>query len=426
MNIHVCGINYKAAPVDVRERLSFGPEEQKPVLARIKELQDVSECVLLSTCNRTEVYVYSESDCFNSSVIENRICEIKGLNPYDFKKYFYFYSGLNAVRHLFKVASGLDSMVLGEDQILGQVKAAQDTAHEAGTSQVILNTLFREAVTAAKKVKTSTGLSKKPVSISTLAVKLVSDAFEGKLQDKTALIIGAGKIGSITLKNLISAGVGRIYVTNRSHGRASELLNHYPNLGLIDYQNRYSLMNEADIIISSTSSPHYTITRDMLEKTITDEKKRIFVDLAVPRDIDEDIRNIKGVMYYNIDHLRETARENADGKLLEAIKAEQILDEFIIEFEKWYGFRNVLPLVKEIQRYTGNFAHEKIMNTISRLKTASDEDKEIIKNSMTNIVNSILNKFVYSVRENGTREDIETYFRCLGKAMDCEQQAYDN
>jgi len=422
MNIHVCGVNYKAAPVDVREKLSFSPDEQVPALVWIKELDGVKECVLLSTCNRTEVYVYSESECFNSSVLENRICEIKGLNPYNFKKYFYFYSGLKAVRHLFKVASGLDSMVLGEDQILGQVKLAQDTAHEAGTSMVILNTLFREAITAAKKVKTCTNLSKKPVSIGTLGVKLVQDVFGGKLDDRTALIIGAGKIGTITLKNLISAGIGKVYITNRSHGRSHDLLSRYPALNLVDYHSRYSVMDEADIIISSTSSPHYTITRDVLEKSVSGGKMRIFLDLAVPRDIDEDIKNIEGVVYYNIDHLKETARENADEKLMEAIKAGQVIDEFVIEFEKWYSFRNVLPLVKEIQRYTGDFVQEKINDAISRLKTASDEDKETIKNSMTSIVNSILNKFVYSIRENGTREDIEAYFRCLGKVMDCERQ----
>jgi glutamyl-tRNA reductase len=426
MNIHVCGINYKAAPVDVREKLSFTESEQVPALEAVNQIKDVNECILVSTCNRTELYVYSESESFNSSVLENKICQIKGLDAYDFKKYFYFYSGLNAVRHLFKVASGLDSMVLGEDQILGQVKHAHDIAREAGTSHVILNTLFRDAVTAAKKVKTLTGISKKSVSVSTLGVKLVQDVFGSRLEDKNALIIGTGKIGTITLKNLISAGIGQIVVTNRSHGRAAGLLKDYPELDFVDYQERYSIMDKADIVVSSTSSPHYTVTRDILEKVIIQDKKRIFIDLAVPRDIDEDIQSINGVMYYNIDNLRETARENADEKLLEAIKAGQIIDEYIIDFEKWYGFRNVLPLVKEIQRHTGDFAHEKIMNTISRLKTVSDEEKELIKNSMNSIVKTLLNKFVYDVRENGSKEDIEVYFRCLGKLVDCEHQTVNN
>jgi len=426
MNIHVCGINYRAAPIDVREKLSFTKDEHIPVLQSIAQLKDVSECILVSTCNRTELYVYSESESFNSSVLEDKMCELKALNPYDFKKYFYFYSGLNAVRHLFKVASGLDSMVFGEDQILGQVKNAHDLAHEAGTSHVILNTLFRNAVTAAKKVKTLTNLSKKPVSVSTLGVKLVQEVLGSKLDDKTVLIIGTGEIGTITLKNLISAGIGKIFLANRSHGRAAGLLKEYPELCFVDYQERYSVMDQADIVISSTSSPHYTVTRDLLEKAIKQEKRRIFIDLAVPRDIDEDIQNIKGVMYYNIDHLKETSRENADGRLLEAIKAGKIIDEYIIDFEKWYGFRNVLPLVKEIQRHTGNFAHEKIMNTISKLKTVSDDEKELIINAMNSIVKSILNKFVYDIRENGTKEDIEVYFRCLGKLMDYEHQAADN
>jgi glutamyl-tRNA reductase len=423
MNIHVCGINYKVAPVEVREKLSFTPGEQVPALKSVKQLKCVSECILISTCNRTEVYVYSESEFYNSSILERKICQIKGLDPYDFKKYFYFYSGLNAVRHLFRVASGLDSMVLGEDQILGQVKSAHDIAHEAGTSHVILNTLFRDAVTAAKKVKTLTRLSKKSVSVSTLGVKLVQKVFGSSLKDKTALLIGTGKIGMITLKNLISAGVGQIIVATRSHGRTAGLLKDYPELDFVDYQERYSVMDKADIVISSTSSPHYTITADLLEQVIIQDKKRVFIDLAVPRDIDEDIQRLKGVIYNNIDHLKETARENADEKLLEAIKAGQIIDQYILEFEKWYEFRNALPLVKEIQRYTEDFAHERIMNTISRLKTVGDEEKELIKNSMYSIVKNILNKFMFEVRESGTKEDIEIYFRCLERLMEREQLA---
>ncbi|MCX7923582.1 MAG: glutamyl-tRNA reductase [Clostridia bacterium] len=417
MNIYISGINYRTTPLELREKLSFNMDEQKRALADIHKLPAVSECVILSTCNRTEVYIYCDSENFDNSNVEKLLCDIKGLSTYEFKKYFYAYSGVNAVKHLFKVASGLDSMVLGEDQILGQVKEAHDISLSAGTSSVVLNTLFREAVTAAKKVKTYTDLSRNSISVGSLAVKLLSDIFENKLEDKCALIIGLGKIGSIILKNLTSKGIAKIYVTNRSHGKVKDLSKIYPSVHFVDYNDRYSVVNECDIVISSTTSPHYTITRDMLEKSLTDIKQRVFIDLAVPRDIDIEIKELVGIKYFNIDHLTAAADENIDRRLLEATKAEQIIDDFVLEFEKWYGFRKILPVVKEVQKYTEEIVNDKINQTIAKLKYASDEDKDTVRASMANLVNGILNKFVYSVREYGSKEDIEAYFRCLSEVI---------
>ncbi|MFZ5989665.1 MAG: glutamyl-tRNA reductase, partial [Bacillota bacterium] len=281
MNIFVSGINHKTTPLDIREKLSFTTGEQKELLKEIKTISGVSECVILSTCNRTEVYIHSESSGFEGEKIESLLCNVKGFDLYEFKKYFYFYTSSRAVSHAFKVASGLDSQVLGEDQILTQVKDAHSLALECGTSSVVLNTLFREIVTCAKRIKTYTSLSRNSISVGSLAVGLVSDFFAGKLDKKCALVIGTGKIGAISLKYLISAGVGKIYITNRTHGRADSLSRIHGAVTVIDYNSRYSVMNECDIIISSTSSPHYTITRDVLEHSIHEFKERVIVDLAV-------------------------------------------------------------------------------------------------------------------------------------------------
>jgi glutamyl-tRNA reductase len=413
MKITISGINYKKTPLEMREKLSFDPEEQKMTLAQIRSLPLVKECVMLSTCNRTEVYVYSVEDDFDSMAVEKILCDVKRENLYELKKYFYAYGGVNAVRHLFEVASGLDSMVLGEDQILGQVKSAHHTSLEAGTGSTVLNTLFRDAITAAKQIKTSTELSKNSVSIGSLAVKCVLKLCSGKLENQCALVIGAGKIGSIVFKDLCSKGIGKIYITNRSHSKLEELAEPYHEAHLIEYEQRYSVMDECDIVISSTASPHYTITRDMLEKAVVKQKQRIFIDLAVPRDIDESVNEVEGLKYYNMDHLKSLLDENLDRRMLEAVKAGEMIDGYVVAYEKWYEFRKALPVVKDIQRYADALSREKAEAAIGKLKCASEEDKETVRISITNTVNEMMNRFVYSIRENGSKEDIKTYFKYL-------------
>lgn len=417
MNIHVSGINYKTTPLEIREKLNFSGEGRKQALEKLRALPGVSECVLISTCNRTEVYVYSENGDFTGESVEALLCGMKGMALYGLKKYFYAYSGVKAVRHLFKVSCGLDSQVLGEDQILGQVKEACELSLEAGTSAAVLNTLFREAVTAAKKVKTLTGLSKNPVSAGSLAVRLAAESFGMQLENRRALVIGTGKMGAIALKNLHSRGIGKIYVTSRTHGKAREVSMDLKNVQVVEYNDRYSVMDACDIIISSTASPHYTITRDMLEKALLEPKKRVFIDLAVPRDIDSGIKELEGVVYFNIDQLQSVADENIDKRLVEVPRAEEIIHGFVAEYEKWYDFREVLPVVREIQRFAGDMLDEKVSDTISRLKCASEEDKELVRVSIAGIVGELMNKFVYSVRECGRKEDVEAYFRCLSDVM---------
>jgi len=312
-------------------------------------------------------------------------------------------------------------MVLGEDQILGQVKTALDLAIEAGASGSMLNGLFREAVTAAKKVKTYTGLSKNSLSVASLAVKLLSDYFGGSLEDRTVLIIGAGKIGRIALKNLLSKGIGKVYVCNRTHGKAGEIAEGLPDVEAVNYDDRYKKINQCDIVISSTTSPHYTITRDMLEKSLTDMRLRAFVDLAVPRDIDVSIKEMPYTSYFNMDDLQLTVERNIDIRMLEVSRADEIIDQSIFEFQKWYEFREVLPIVKEIQRYTGELLDEKIRQTVAKLKTVSSEDVEIVKTSITSTVKAIMNTFVFNVRNCASKEEMEVYFKCLNNIIKNEQ-----
>lgn len=417
MNILVVGLNYKQTPLEIREKLSFNIDEQKNALSELIKLDTVNECIILSTCNRTEIYVYSTNPHFDSSIIEKRICELKGLELYDLKKFFYIYTSVKAVQHIFKVASGLDSMILGEDQILKQVKDAYDLSLAANTSGSVLNTLFRDGITVAKKVKTFTELSKNSVSVGTHAVKFLENIFAEGLHEKSAMIIGVGKMGTIALKNLMSKGIRKIYITNRNHGKAVSISKQYRNVETVDYNLRYTVMDQCDIVISSTNSPHYTVTKDLLENSLTIKKERVFIDLAVPRDIDVDIQGISQVRYFNIDHLQVEVDKNFDKRLLEVSKAEEIISEYVLEYENWYDFREVLPVVKDAQRFANEILSEKLGYIMGKLKCASDEDKEIVKIAIENTVNQILSKFIYSIKENSNKEDIQTYFKCLREVI---------
>jgi glutamyl-tRNA reductase len=413
MNILLSGISFKTAPGEIREKMCFGAEEQKRAMDRILQLPDVLECLVLSTCNRTEAYVYYGDGGFDVTRLENTLCEMKGLELYFMKKYFYTFEGAGAVRHLFKVACGLDSMVLGEDQILGQVKSAHRNALDNGASSSVLNTLLRDAVAGAKKVKTHTELSRNSLSIGSLAVRNVAELLGGELGRFSAMVIGTGTIGSIVVKNLQSAGIGRLYITNRTHGKLDDLSGKYPEACIVPYEQRYSVMDGCDIIISSTSCPHYTITRDRLEASLSRDRERIFIDLAMPGDMDKSIAEIPFVRYMSIDHLKREAGKNFDRRLQEAERAEKMLDGFVLEFERWYEFKSALPVVREIEKFAEELVKEAVDIALGKLKNAGEEDRKAVKASIEGAAGKIMNKFLYGIKENGSKEEIRAYFKCI-------------
>lgn len=390
MGIQIISISHKIAPLHVREMFAFTEEQQKHMMQEITKHLEVSECIVLSTCNRTEMYVYSDSEskgCVFNLMEDVLLDEAGAQDEEDIGNYLLFYYGKKAIHHLFQVAAGLDSMVIGEDQILGQVKTAHKQAREAGTTGVYLNTFFRMAVTGAKKVKTETELSKTSVSTATLALKVAEEEL-GSLKEKKVLIIGAtGKIGGIVLMNLQSLHQADIYVTTRRN-KLIHTKHGSDDFTTIDYEDRYNYLNEMDVIISATSSPHYTLTYSKMKKQFTTEKKRVFVDLAVPMDIEAKISSVGDTCYYNIDDFTRIARENNQKKIREAEAASGILDEYELQFEQWMVFQKSLSVMGRVR---DNF-----------VKVAEHKGVE-----------KAFDHFFYWVRENNTPEDLETFFHCL-------------
>ena len=390
MGIQIISISHKIAPLHVREMFAFTKEQQEEMMRRMTDCLEVSECVVLSTCNRTEMYVYSESG--SEGVVFNRmedvLLECAGAQEEeDIGNYLLFFHGKKAIQHLFEVAAGLDSMVIGEDQILGQVKEAHKQARAIGATGVYLNTFFRMAVTSAKKVKTDTDLSRTSVSTATLAIKVAEEAL-GSLRGKKVMIIGAtGKIGGIVLMNMLSLNGPEVYVTTRSN-KVISTKHGQNNFLTIEYEDRYDYIDAMDVIISATSSPHYTLTCSRLRKCMRSNKTRVFVDLAVPMDIESRVSDIGGVAYYNIDDFTRIAKENNQKKLQEARAATGILEEYELQFEQWMVFQKSLPIMAKVR---DNF-----------MKVTEHKGVE-----------KAFDHLFYWVRENNDPEDLEMFFRCL-------------
>ena len=360
MGISLIGISHHNTPLAVRELFAFPAEKQQELMKEMIARGIAEECVIISTCNRTEVYIYTACPGGNFTELQDLVLEFAGAQDVEnIGDYIRFYNGSKAVRHLFHVAAGLESMVMGEDQILGQVKRAHEQARETGTCGVYLNTLFRYAVTAAKKVKTETDLSRTSVSTATMAIKAAEQGL-GTLHGKKVMIIGAsGKIGSTVLKNLQCIDGAEVYITSRNMGQAGEDHHHKITYRVMEYEKRYELVNEMDAIISATSSPHYTLTYSKMAEKLVTEKPRVLVDLAVPIDIEARVEKLPGIMRYDIDDFQELARTNNEKKQHEVVAADQILDEVQMDFERWMVFQLALPDMASFKEWLEQEAEKK-------------------------------------------------------------------
>ena len=392
MSIQLVSISHKTAPLHIRALFAFDAQTQTALMEKIRSLPLIEECVVIATCNRTEIYTYSSVKDSEREIFEwirKMLARTVG-TAHDISGVLRFYYGPGAEHHLFEVACGLDSMVIGEDQILGQVKNAHQQAMAQHMCGTYLNAFFRYAVTAAKKVKTDTRLSKTPVSTASVCIKAAQD-YVGRLEHKKVLLIGAtGKIGGIVAKNLMSDYKPQLYVTARGAGKVRQIREDHRGYTYteIPYERRYDFIGEMDVVISATASPHYTLTREKVSKCITPGKRMAFMDLAVPPDIESSIGELPGVGCFNIDDFAKTARENNEKKLREAGAAKTILETYETEFKKWMLFQQALP-------------------DIRRVKESVASDCE------TKGIDRAVSRLFFKIRENAEVDTLERFLKCL-------------
>lgn len=335
MRLQVFGVNHKSAPIELREKISFPLKKLAPALSALKGRDSLQECLILSTCNRMEIYSAAAKPQ-SPPCIRKFLSDFHRIEPSLLNKHFYLYHDAQAIEHLFRVAASLDSMVVGETQILGQVKTAYSQARETGTMGHFLGRVFEEAIKTGKRVRSQTQIGKGAVSTSSAAIELTKGIFKN-LKDKNVLIIGAGKIAELAVENLHAKGVKTVIVANRTFEKARELAEVFKGTA-IRFEDISLYLEDADIVISSTSAPHFILKEKQVQEVMRHRNHRplLLIDLGLPRNIPQETGKIKNAHLYNLDDLSGVCEANLKERLSEAKKAEAIIREQLKTFlQKW-------------------------------------------------------------------------------------------
>ncbi len=422
MSIILIGMNHKTAPVTIREKLSLSCDDADTPLHKLKQISQIREAMYLATCNRVEVLARIEDVEGGVEQLKAFILSHGNLTPEELRSCLYVYRDDDAVRHLFRVASSLDSMIMGEPQILGQVKDAYHQCVEHKASGIILNKLLHHTFRVAKRVRTETGIANNAVSVSFAAVELAKKIF-GFLDGKSVLIIGAGEMSELAARHLMANGVNRIIVANRSYENAVRLANDYHgepiDLDLLDEK-----LKEVDIIISSTAAPGYVITPEIIVSALRRRKNRLMfmIDIAVPRDIDPAVGDIDNVYLYNIDNLQEIVDDNMKIRLKEAEKAETIISEEILSFSNWLSTLKVVPTIVSLKRKAEDIIAGELERSDTWVRNLNDDDREKVKSIASSIVNKILHDPIMSLKEESLNGGADPYVAAIMRLFRLEHE----
>ena len=395
MQLALVGLSHKTAPVEVRERMAFSSDALRAALTSLVGRQEVNEALILSTCNRVEVVAESADE----RLIREFLCEFHQIPHESVSKHLYSFRNVEAIRHVFRVAASLDSMVIGEPQILGQVKEAYRIAADAGTVGMHLSALMNRAFAVAKKVRSETGISQSAVSVSYAAVELARKIF-GDLTGKTVMIIGASKMGELAAKHLKRAGVSSVLVTNRTFERAVELAKVFEGAA-VPFEHFADHMVGADIVITSTGATHFIIGKSQAEQIIHRRKNKpmFFIDIAVPRDIDPSVNEIDNAFLYDIDDLQQVIDENLKERLKEASRAEEIITSEVEAFCLKMKGREVVPTIVQLRETLEKLRRDEIERNRRHLKDLSPEQQEALDQITKSLVNKILHTPIEQLKQ---------------------------
>ncbi len=412
-NIYLIGLNHKTAPVEIRERFALSTHSTVESWA-IPCGKAIAEALILSTCNRVEILVCEKQcPCTHETgmcepVIIGQVlarwAEACGQDVEILKPYIYAYKNEHAIRHVFTVGASLDSMVLGEPQILGQLKEAYRKSVESKCAGTIVNRLLHKAFTVAKRVRTETAIASSAVSISYAAVELAKRIF-GEMHDQKALLIGAGEMAELAATHLLQAGVQQIFVANRTLERGQELAKQFNGM-VVPFENMVEHLVDMDIIITSTGSPEAILRAKDLQKILKLRKYKpmFFIDIAVPRDIDPDVNSLENVYLYDIDDLKEVVEENLASRRDEARKAINIVDEEVLLFCRWLQSLDVQPTIVDIIQRSERLAADELQRTLKRLGTTDPQTKQALEDMTAALIRK-LNHAPLSFLKRGTMSE---------------------
>lgn len=406
MNLLVIGLNHKTADVDVREKVAFSGEKQEPALNQLSDMEEVEEAIVLSTCNRVELYVNAADEEKAENSIKNFISRFHGVGREALDRSLFVRKGDDAIRHIFRVASSLDSMVVGEPQILGQLKDAFEYSLERKKTGILLNRLMKKGISVAKRVRTETRIAENAVSISFAAVELARKIFDD-LSTKSAMLLGAGEMAELAARHLISAGVKSMCVSNRTYSRCEELAREFCGLP-VAFENFLNEMQHVDIVLCSTGAPNYVVTKDQVKGLMKARRGRqlFFIDISVPRNIDPAINDLDNVYLYDVDDLQGVVETNLEQRNIEAAKAEAIVDEEISNFRNWMASLDAVPTVIALRENAEAIRADELDKALNKLGDIDERIEKIVRNLSNNIVNKLLHPPTVALRTETADKEI--------------------
>lgn len=429
MYVLLAGLSHLTAPVEIREKCTFSEKQLENTYKQLTEYGDIEGLVILSTCNRTELYATTRDIQTGQDLLREFLISYSGLSEEEYRKYMYQPNCYDAIAHLFRVSSGLDSMILGETQILGQVKDAYEAARKYNGADSVLNALFQKALYVGKKVRTDTRIDQHPVSVSYAAVDLAEQQL-GCLQDKTVLVVGAGETGKLTTRYLMSGGVHSVIVSNRSYEKALEMAAIFEGRAVYFDQIAAEMIN-ADIVISCTAASHRVIREDNCGDVLKARQGRriIFIDIAVPRDVDANLRHIDGVKIYDIDDLKDFVNTSYQERRSAACEAEKIIAAQLEEFNQWLATLYVIPVIAALKNNAETIKQTELKRAFNRLGKISERDQIIIQNMASSIVNQMLRSPVLKMKEMAVGNQGHLYAEVVKKLceldVDSEEEEYN-
>lgn len=422
MNLILVGLSHKTADVELREKLAFGESDLSGALYNLLKYPEIKEVCILSTCNRVEI---TAAVNHISAGFENIICFL--LETFDLKRdmlvpHLYCYSVTDAVRHIFRVTSSLDSLVVGESQILGQVKSAVAASLAHKSSGVLLNKVYRKAIAVAKRIRTETTIAENPVSVSSVAVELAEKIF-GSLQEKTVFIVGAGEMAELALKHLLSSGVRGIMITTRDFDKAERLAAEYYGKA-IPFESFLPELVQADIVICSTGAPHYLITPDDVEEVLQERGNQpiFMIDISVPRNISPAVNDMDNVFLYDVDDLNSIVQANIQERAVEAEQGERIADEEVITMARWMKSLEVVPTIVEIKDKAEAIRKAEVEKFLSKADGLNAEHVDAVKALSLSIINKLLHAPVIALKQEADSPNGSLYVETARKLFNLDHE----
>lgn len=405
MKIILVGINHDNAPVELRERLAFHPAHLPGALAKLTQPNgnvdsDIVEAVILSTCNRVEVYAAVKDPKAGMKRIEEFLASSHNLPVSEFKNFLSTSVDLGVVEHLFSVASGIKSMVLGESQIQRQVKEAFDVAKKLQTVGPLLSSLFRNALTVGKRVRSETGIAKHSLSVSHVAVKLVRNTFPD-LSTPNILVLGLGKMSLMAVKSMLKYGARDLTIINRSQEKAAEITKQL-KIRTFGFDQLGESLKQADVVLSSTGSPHFILTQQIVEQAMQERKNKplLIIDIAVPRDVDPEVRKLNLVNLYNIDQLSTKVENNLEQRCNEINKVRDIINQEVTNFLAWCQSLEVKPVITDLRQYAEEIREQELKRARRRFGIdLSEQDSQVVQELANRIINKMLHQPIVHLRK---------------------------